>query len=99
MNETKFQSTVTNSILNRKTDTVNLAITDNEKAIIITVDKTDAAYTADEARELADEMEVTLGDSERVVEYIRDMADILDNEATAIDIQQKWEEKGKQTQL
>lgn len=101
MDESEFQERVSDAVINRKTDKITLGITDNGFAVIIRVDEGNAAYTADEARELAQAIEDVADErwgqnADDIVEYIRDLADIADRHTSAEDVEEKWDEKGRQ---
>lgn len=103
MDKNEFQQHVTETIVDRDTDSVNIGITENKRAIVIAVDDEDAAYTADEARDLADEIDRAAADWPKdpsdVTDYIRDMADVVDGLREAGEVQGEWENRGKQEEM
>lgn len=76
---------------------VTAGVTDNEMAVIIQAGEYDAAYTADEAREFANGIQCCHDqrgwgdDVEDVVEYIHDLADLVDDLKTAEEVSEKWD--------
>lgn len=83
--ETMFQSAVAEQIsrAEERLDQVSVSLTDNQRAVIIAVNGRDAAWTADEARALADDLE-SHTDAEwsviprELIDRIRRHADIVD---------------------
>ena len=96
MNESPFQKVVSKAVLNQQTEGIHVSITDNENVVLIEVDDEDAAYTADEARKLADALEDVADDqwdqsADDIIEYIRDVAGIVDGEKGEKEIIEKWD--------
>lgn len=96
MYESDAQTDVSDPIVNGEVDRLNLAITDNELAVVVSIEDRNAAYTAQEARRLADGLEYASnekwnGNNDNVIEYIRDLADVVDNEASVEQIEEKWD--------
>ena len=94
MYETDIQSNVSHQIIDGKVDSLKLAITDNERAVIVNIGDADAAYTAEEARDLAQALKCVSdqrweGDNNMIIEYLRDLADVVDNKKTVKEIEQK----------
>jgi hypothetical protein len=94
MYETDIQSNVSEQIIDGEVDSLKLAITDNERAVIVNIGDADAAYTAEEARDLAQALKCVSdqrweGDNNMIIEYLRDLADVVDNKKTVEEIEQK----------
>jgi len=101
MYESELQSNVSDAIINGNVDEVTLGITDNHRAVIIKADGKDAAYTADEARQLVSKLESMdeepwQRDNDPVMNYIRDVADVVDRNIEAEEVEEKWDKKGRQ---
>ena len=98
MYESDLQDGVSSSIIDGEVSSLNLSITDNEFAVIVDIGETDAAYTADEARELARSLK-SISDqrwdveNDDIVEYLRDLADVVDNEKSVDEVEEKWESR------
>lgn len=93
MYETDIQSNVSEQIIDGDIKTLKLAITDNERAVIVNIGDADAAYTADEARKLAQSIQCISDqrwktDNEGIIEYLRDLADVVDNKKTVEEVKQ-----------
>jgi hypothetical protein len=100
MYESDIQSAVSEQVIDGEVDSLNVCLTDNDNAIIINIGYDDAAYTADEAREFAESLETVSDeqwnrDNDDIVEYIRDLADIVDNERKVIDVARKWAKRDR----
>jgi len=98
MYESDIQTAVSGAIIDGEVDRVNLAISDSENIVIVDIGERNAAYTADEARDLAQNLKCVSdqrweGDNDDVVEYIRDLADVVDTDKAAEEVEEKWEEK------
>lgn len=96
--ESDAQDAVSTPIIDGDVDELSVAITDDELAVIVDIGDKDAAYTADEARELAKSLKCVSdqrweGDNDVVVEYIRDLADVVDNDATVKEVREKWNDQ------
>lgn len=85
MYETDIQTVMTDKILNQEVDNLTVCVTENDNAIVIQCkeEQVDAAYTADEARELANALEQEAEKNWDIVPhpilfYIRDVADFID---------------------
>jgi hypothetical protein len=94
MYETDIQSNVSEQIIDGEVGSLKLAITDNERAVIVNIGDADAAYTADEARDLAQALKCVSDqrwedDNDKIIEYLRDLADVVDNKKTVKEIEQK----------
>ena len=96
MYESDLQDEVSSSIIDGEVSSLNLSITDNEFAVIVDIGESDAAYTADEARELARSLK-SISDqrwdvkNDDIVEYLRDLADVVDNEKSVNEVEEEWE--------
>jgi hypothetical protein len=98
MYESEIQKEVSIPIIDGEVDGLKLAITDNENAVIVDIGERDAAYTADEARELAQSLKCVSdqrweGDNDDLVEYIHDLADIVDSDKELQEVVDKWEDR------
>jgi hypothetical protein len=94
MYETDIQSNVSRQIIDGEVGSLKLAITDNERAVIVNIGDADAAYTADEARDLAQALKCISdqrweSDNDMIIDYLRDLADVVDNKKTVEEIEQK----------
>lgn len=104
MYESDIQSAVSNAIMDGEVDRLSLGVTDNENCIVVNIANRDAAYTADEARHLADSIDQLAGrdwesDPSDVVDYIRDLADVVDNDKAVKEIEEKWADRQLDTSL
>lgn len=83
-------------ILDGKVDTLDVDVSDTYNTVIITTNGIEALYTADEARAFADRMEKLsrevweTDDNEDVIEFIRDVAGIVDGNKQPSAIEKKW---------
>lgn len=98
MYESDAQEAVSDPIVNGEVDELKLAITDNELAVIVSIENKNAAYTAQEARRLAKGLKYASDekwneDNDTIVEYIRDLADVVDSEATVEEVREKWNDR------
>ena len=99
MYESDIQSDVSEKIIDGEVGKISLAITDNERCVIVETDNdNDAAYTAEEARELAQALKCVSdqrwdGNNDDVIEYIRDLADVVDGDVEAEEIAEKWQQR------
>jgi hypothetical protein len=98
MYESDIQSAVSEAIIDGEVGAVNIAISDSENIIIVDIGEQNAAYTAEEARELAQSLKCVSdqrweGDNDGVVEYIRDLADVVDTDKAAEEVEEKWAER------
>jgi len=100
MYETEFQTYISDTIIEQETSGVSASITDNENAVIVELDNgEDAAFTAEETRELASSIKCVSvqrweEDAIHLVNYLNDLADVVDNEKTVEEVRKKWQEKG-----
>jgi hypothetical protein len=98
MYESDIQSNVSESIIDGEVEEVDIAITDSELCVVVNIGDEDAAYTADEARELAQSLKCVSdqrwdGDNDDVVEYIRDLADVVDGDKGGGEVRKKWQDR------
>lgn len=96
MYESEFQEKVSRALIEKKTGGVDLSLTDNGLAVVVEVEGGNAAYTADEARELARDLKSTADqrwddDADDIVSYLRDLADVVDGEMTDEEVAEKWD--------
>lgn len=97
--ESPFQVFVTNHLLNEQHGKFVVDLTEKHLAVLITAGDHEAAYTADEARQLADAIEQETDDHlhsdrfEVLAEYIRDVADVVDRKRTYDAIEAKWDKR------
>jgi hypothetical protein len=95
MKETERQQYVTKSILNQETGQIKATTTESGFTVIITAGGEEAAYEADQARELADAIEEEDGfeeDPTPLANYIRELADVVENSITKQELQDEWED-------
>lgn len=100
MYESEIQTAVSEAVIEGEVDSLNVCLTDNDNAIIINTGQDDAAYTADEARQFAQSLK-TVSDkqwnrnNDDIVEYIRDLADIVDNDKQVMEVARKWAKRNR----
>jgi hypothetical protein len=106
MYESDLQKAVSRAIIEKKVSEIVAGISDNERVVMIQTDDEDleAAYTADEAREMANALRCVSGqrwetDHSDMVEYIRDLADVVDNDLTTDEFREKWDGRDIRTEL
>lgn len=97
---TAFQQQVLAKVLQDDPPSISASITDTQNAVLITAEGDDAAFTAAEARDAAARMraghkQMSYGGVMMVVaaEYIEDLADVVDGEKTAADVEAIWEDE------
>jgi len=98
MYENEFQTDVSREIIDQKADSMTVGVTENENAVIVEANEKNAAFTADEARELAEAIQCTSDQrwdesADAAVEYIHNLADLVDGEVSAEKIEEMWEQK------
>lgn len=98
MYESEIQSSVSEKIIDGEVGEVDIAITDNELCVVVNIGDEDAAYTADEARELAQSLKCVSdqrweGNNDDVVEYLRDLADLVDGDKSEREVTEKWADR------
>lgn len=98
MYENGFQTDVSREIIDQKADSMTVGVTENENAVIVEANEKNAAFTADEARELAESIQCTSDQrwaesADEAVEYLHDLADLVDGEVSAEEIEEMWEQK------
>ena len=98
MYETEFQNRIADEIIQQNAEELTVGLTDNGRAVIVQVKDMDAAYTADEARELAKALKCTSDQrwsesAEGAVAYIRDLADVVDGDKDLDEIEAEWKSK------
>jgi chromosome condensin MukBEF complex kleisin-like MukF subunit len=102
MKESDFQIKMRKTIAENEAAGLEVRLTDNRRAVVVEIGEINAAYTADEARSLAQAIEQAADQRswERnvtaMVEYIRDLADVVDSpdklqEKMAEEVVEKWE--------
>jgi hypothetical protein len=105
MYESESQKRVSHPIIAGEADRIHLGVTDNFRAVTVQIDNgEEAAYTAEEARELADSLKTVSderweGDNDDTVEYLRDLAAVVDREKDPADVAEKWEGVELDTEL
>lgn len=101
--ESDAQNKLADLLIQEEPETLTASLTDNEMAVVVEVGQYDAAYTADEARELARDMKCCYdqrgwgNEIPSAVSYLRDLADIVDGKKTAEDVKQSWEDRNMDT--
>jgi hypothetical protein len=105
MDQSDLQSEVIQSVVNRETEEIEVGISDSENIVLVNVDGGDAAFTADEARDFAKGLK-SLNDQKwedvdvsDMVEYIRDLADVVDNDRSIEQFKEKWRGRDITTSL
>jgi hypothetical protein len=97
MYESELQSELSEAIIDGEVDRLNLSITDNENCVVVrTSGYGETYYTADEARKLAKSIKCVSdqrwdGDNDDIVEYLRDLADVVVAEKVAEEVAEKWD--------
>lgn len=106
MYESDLQSAVSEAIIDGEVASISLGVTDNERCVVVDIGEEIAYYTADEARELAKSLKCVSdqrwgGDNDDVVEYIRDLADVVDDPGSeaAQRVAEKWNDRELNTEL
>jgi hypothetical protein len=107
MYESDLQSEVSNAIIDGEVASITLGVTDNERCVVVDIGaENNAYYTAEEARELAQSLKCVSdqrweGDNDDVVEYIRDLADVVDDPSSeaAERVAEKWQDRDLDTTL
>jgi hypothetical protein len=95
--ESDAQKRISKAIVGQDSSRLSVGLTENHRAVVVEVNDQDAAYTADEARELAQSLEVTSDQrweesADEAVEYIRQMADVVERPEDADEIDDVWRE-------
>jgi len=98
MYESDLQEQVSGAIIDGSVEKISVGVNDSELIVIVDIGGEDAAYTADEARELAQSLKCVSdqrwkSDNDGIVEYIRDLADVVDGFMTADEVVEKWEDR------
>ena len=98
MYESDIQSEVSSAVITGEVDSLTVKVTDNERVVIIDIGNRDAAYTADEARKFAQNLKCVSdqrwgSDNDRLIEYIRDLADLVDGYKSEKEIEEKWSDR------
>jgi PHD/YefM family antitoxin component YafN of YafNO toxin-antitoxin module len=98
MYESESQRIVSGSIVQQQVEKMAASVSDNEMTILVTAGGVEAAYTAQEARELADTIELTAEQrwshpADDIVEYLKELADVVDGKKEAEAVMEKWGEK------
>jgi hypothetical protein len=98
VDESGFQKQMSNAILENEANGLTLRLTENKQCIIAEIGDMDSLYTADEARDLAmgiwqiatvyDEWDQQ---SDGLVAYLRELADVVDGNKTAEELSEEWE--------
>jgi hypothetical protein len=94
--ETEFQRAVQDALRDQRTGEVTVGVTDNERAVIMEIGDIDAAFTANEARSVADEIHSrAIGTNWEQVptgfrDYVHDLADVVDSEKSVEEVEAEW---------
>ena len=100
MYETDSQERVTTAILEKQTGEITTKLTENQLSVIIELElgQKNAAYTADEARELSAAInnhafQRWTDTPEELIEHIRTLANVVDRKTdpTGVEIEQAFE--------
>ena len=95
--ETEFQRAVQEALRDQQTDKMTVEVTDNERAVIMKIGDIDAAFTAAEARNVADEIHSrAIGTNWEQVptdfrDYVHDVSDVVDGEKSFEEVEAAWE--------
>jgi len=101
MDNSVSQKKIRDLIFNQSVDEITVSISDSELNVVIEADGHDAAYTADEARDLATNIlsvhhQQGWGQNiELTADYICDFADVADNNLSSEEVKQKWNHDGE----
>jgi hypothetical protein len=92
MYESGFQTEVSAAIIQHEEEEVKVSISDSENIIFVEIGRKDAAYTADEARELAQNIEHNARQRwdeipSDLIEYINELADVLDGKKDSTEVE------------
>lgn len=96
---TEFQRAVQEALRDQRTGEVTVGVTDNERAVIMEIGEIDAAFTANEARNVADEIRSrAIGTNWEYVprdfrDYVHEIADVVDGEKTVEEVEMAWEDR------
>jgi len=97
--ETEFQRAVQDALRDQQTGEVTVGVTDNERAVVMKINEIDAAFTADEARNVADEIRNrAIGTNWPSIptdfrDYVHDVADVVDGKKSVEEIESDWGNK------
>jgi hypothetical protein len=93
------QKEVWNKIVDRDVAELKAGVSDSENLVLIDIGDGEVAYTAEEARHLAKSLKSVSdqrwddADASDMVEYIRDLAKVVDNINTTDDVREKWSDR------
>lgn len=93
---TEFQREVQEALREQRTNEVTVGVTDNERAVVMEIGDIDAAFTADEARSVADELRNrAIGTNWESIpndfrDYVHDIADVVDGEKSVEEVETEW---------
>lgn len=95
MYESESQRVVSGSIVQQQVDTMSASVSDNELTVLVRAGGVEAAYTAEETRELAESIKLTAEQrwshsADEMVEYLKRLADVVDGNVSAEEVREKW---------
>lgn len=80
MKENEYQERIAQLIAHNKANSLKATLTESHEAVVVQIGEHDAAYTADEALQLADFLEESYDrDVSDAAEYIRKLSHIVDS--------------------
>lgn len=97
---TEFQRAIQDALRDQRTGEVTVRVTDNELAVIMEIGEIDAAFTAEEARNVADEIRNrAIGTNWESIpndfrDHVHDVADVVDGEKSVEEVEALWENSG-----
>jgi VIT1/CCC1 family predicted Fe2+/Mn2+ transporter len=95
MYESESQRIVSGSIVQQQVEDMSAAVSDNEMTVLVRAGGVEAAYTAEEVRELANTIKQTADQrwshsADDMVEYLRELADVVDGKKSASEVRDEW---------
>lgn len=97
MDQTDFQRRVTDAIMDREVSEATAQLSHSENLVIIELKDSDAAFTGTEARQFVAAIEQAAWrngweeEIEDFLQYVRDLADVVENKRPIEDVAQEWD--------
>lgn len=101
MDESEGQKAIRDKIIDENPDDLTVSVSESEFTIILEAGGYEAAYTAEEARELVRSLlsaHHQRGWGQNIVptaDYICDLADVVDNKLSVEEVERKWDHDGE----